>query len=240
MEATQQPRQAIENIETQVEEPETQGPIQMVIPVCSVCKAQPKQFPVLTCESCWGKTVICVGCASLAHPHKTHRLRAWLDGVWFDVASLNVKTVEAPTDQYGPLFEITVLENLQLGYNVLENACVLMFGPRPSGDLRLFIKNAPPGAWEVTAQITTWPSPNFGDAEVRMLRLSKRLSVNVGTTGIGFVDAWIGTPVGEQYIDEDMGNPIQVSVWSTVLDSMLSRTSRLTFYAGLVWKLYQT
>jgi hypothetical protein len=183
----------------------------MVIPQCSVCKGLPQEFPVLTCESCWGKTIICLNCAALAHPHKSHRLRAWLDGLWFDLADFKIKSVDAPTDEYGPTYEIMKMETLNLGYNVLEDAFVIMFGPRPSGDLRVVMKNAPAGAWEVTAQITTWPSPDFGEAEIKMLRFSKKLSVNAGATSIGFVDAWVGTPVSEDYIDDENGDPAQVS-----------------------------
>ena len=94
----------------------------------------------------------------------------------------------------------------------MENAFVIAFDPRPVGGLRLVINNAPPGTWEVTTQITTWPSPNFGEAEIKMLRFSKKLSVNTGATSIGYVDAWIGTPVSdEDYVDNENGDPTQVS-----------------------------
>ena len=147
----------------------------MVIPQCSVCKIAPDGFPVCICETCFGKTIVCQSCAiNLRHnpsnPHKNHRLRIWGEGLWFDMSHVFFKSLDPPTDQFGPQWRVEGLEQLVLGHNVLtNNVQVLSFFPRPSGNLRLALVNAPPGQWEVALQIATWPSSAFGENQLKLL-----------------------------------------------------------------------
>ena len=125
------------------------------------------------------------------------------------------KSLDPPTDQFGPQWRCEGLEQLVLGHNVLtNNVQVLSFFPRPSGNLRLALVNAPPGPWEVALQIATWPSSAFGENQLKLLRFTKKLSVQAGTTAVGMVDAYIGTLNNvENYLDLDEGNPVQVSLF---------------------------
>ena len=193
-------------------------PTRMAIPQCSVCKAWPETFPVLTCETCWGKTIICRVCGMTlnvnpSNPHKNHKFRMWLDGLWYDASHIYLKTLEAPVNQYGPEWAINEIESLNLGINIMGKTSLLEFGAVPSGSLRIALLTVPPGQWEISFQISTWPSPYFGAAEVDLLRFSKRLSVKASTTSVGFVQAYVGTPIdAANYLDLDHENPVQVCI----------------------------
>ena len=106
------------------------------------------------------------------------------------------------------------LEQLILGHNLFtKEVQVMNFFSRPSGNIRLGLINAPPGQWEVALQITTWPSSTFGENQLKLLRFTKKLSVQAGTTAVGMIDAYIGTLNNvENYLDLDEGNPVQVSL----------------------------
>jgi len=189
----------------------------MAIPQCSVCKITPAAFPVLTCETCWGKTIICQSCGLNLHlkpsnPHKNHKFRLWLEGLWYDASHIFLKSTDAPSDQYGPEWGIKDIDSLTLGNNIIGRTQLIEFGARPSGSLRFALLTIPPGQWEISLQISTWPSPTFGEAEVKLLRFSKKLSVQASTTSIGFIDAYIGIPIdAANYLDLEHENPTQVS-----------------------------
>lgn len=191
----------------------------MVIPPCSVCKQHPDAFPVLTCETCWGKTVVCQNCASVlqsnpSNPHKNHRFRIWLDGLWFDWNHLWIRSLDPPTDQFGQQWSIQNLERLNLGYNaVTDDAHLMNFLARPHGQIRLGLVNVPAGRWEVALQISTWPSPAFGEKELKQLRFTKKLSVHAGTTNIGVLDCFVGNTTNmNSYLDLEEGSPAEVSL----------------------------
>ena len=192
-------------------------PTRMAIPQCSVCKIWPEEFPVLTCETCWGKTIICRSCGLNLHlnpsnPHKNHKFRLWLDGLWFEASHIYLKTLVAPVNQYGPEWAINEIETINLGINLMGKTSLLEFSASPYGSLRIALLTVPPGQWEVSFQISTWPSPGFGEAEVDLLRFSKKLSVRASTTSVGFVQAYVGTPIdAANYLDHEHENPVQVS-----------------------------
>jgi hypothetical protein len=193
-------------------------PTRMVIPPCSVCQAIPGAFPVYTCETCFGKTIVCQSCASTlqynpSNIHKNHRFRVWLDGLWYDSRHIFFKTLP-PSEPFGPPWAFQELDSIALGHNLLtENVKVLSFFQRPAGDLRLGLANVPPGTWSVTLQISTWPSPSFDENALKLLRFTKKLSVQAGTTSVGGVQAYIG-PVDslEDYIDHERVVPTVVSL----------------------------
>ena len=61
-------------------------------------------------------------------------------------------------------------------------------------------------------QISTWASPNFGDNEVKLLRFTKKLSVQAGTTSVGYIDAFVGiTGNLRNCLEIEEGDPLQVS-----------------------------
>jgi hypothetical protein len=205
-------------------------PTRMVIPPCSVCQAIPGAFPVYTCETCFGKTIVCQSCASTlqynpSNIHKNHRFRVWLDGLWYDSRHIFFKTLP-PSEPFGPPWAFQELDSIALGHNLLtENVKVLSFFQRPAGDLRLGLANVPPGTWSVTLQISTWPSPSFDENALKLLRFTKKLSVQAGTTSVGGVQAYIG-PVDslEDYIDHERVVPTVAFAGNTVLHSVVHGT----------------
>lgn len=219
---TQEPAAVVEEPAVVVEEPAAVVtvplPTRMAIPACSVCKIVPGAFPVYTCETCWGKTIVCQACGATLHtnpsnPHKNHKFRIWSEGLWYDARQMYLKSNVPPSDQYGPEWGVKSIESLVLGNNLMAQTNLIEFYSRPSGALRIALMTVPPGQWEVSLQITTWASPTFGEAEVKLLRFSKKLSVQTGATAIGYVDAFIGIPPdAAKYLENVNENPTTVSV----------------------------
>ncbi|KAI9799656.1 MAG: hypothetical protein M1833_003972 [Piccolia ochrophora] len=203
-----------------VEEPKAEveeipPPYKMVIPPCAVCAKQPQDFPVYTCQSCYGKTTICPDCAPNMHlypkhVHTTeHNVREWQDGLWYHMAQLFIHTLDAPKDPiWGPQFSISQMNNIQLGNQAI-NGEVLVFGPQPRGLLRLAITRPPPGQWEICFQVRTWQSPWFGDTELQQVRTTKKWGIQFGTTALGMIGFGIGTPrTRDAYLDDGEGDPV--------------------------------
>ncbi|KAI9886848.1 MAG: hypothetical protein M1823_001347 [Watsoniomyces obsoletus] len=191
-------------------------PEPMVISNCSVCHSSIPDFPCYTCTQCYGKTVICQRCAPNMHlypasAHKvSHRVREWQNGVWYHMGHTYLHTLEAPVEApWGPQFEFSNEMQLQLGGQTT-TAQKLIFGPRAAAELRLALCKPIPGKWDVCFQISTWPSSFFADAEIRLLRTTKRVTVRMGATALGTIAFAIGTPSSaEAYLDRGEGQPAQ-------------------------------
>ena len=155
----------------------------------------------------------CAGTVALpSSAHYNHRFRVWNKGLWFDVGRHVFRpTTDPPADSLGAPWVVERLDTLNLGLNAIADPEVLKFNPRQFGELRLALMNVPAGNWDVRIQLSTWPSPYFGEAEIKMLRTTKKWSVQTGMTSIGYVDFFVGAQANiEDYVDRGAGNPTTV------------------------------
>lgn len=161
-----------------------------------------------------------------SHGHKSsHTVRVWQRGFWVGaphllVSSVNV-TGSAPMDEFGGPFAVGAPCRLQLGLNVVEEI-TLDFPPRPYGELRVALRNVPPGQYNICFQVQTRPSPLFGEPELKLLRTTKKMGVKLGTTTMGSIGFIVGTPSsGDSFLDDEEGDPNTQWVDNSVINNVV-------------------